>query len=73
MRTAAFIGGSDSALADLLLADGEPDATAEALVEELRQLPFHVLDVFGLPADSRLARAAGAICRCAGASRRRCS
>ena len=59
MRTAAFIGGGDSALADLLLAPGEPDETAEALVEELRRLPFDLLDVFGLPADSRLARAAG--------------
>ncbi|MDX6571530.1 MAG: hypothetical protein QOC86_686 [Gaiellales bacterium] len=58
VRTAAFIGGSDSALADLLLAEGEPDATAEALLEELRRQPFHVLDVFGLPAESRLARAA---------------
>jgi CelD/BcsL family acetyltransferase involved in cellulose biosynthesis len=59
VRTAAFIGGGDSALADLLLAAGEPDETAEALVEELRRQPFDLLDVFGLPADSRLARAAG--------------
>jgi CelD/BcsL family acetyltransferase involved in cellulose biosynthesis len=43
----------------MLLAEGEPDATAEALLEELRRQPFHVLDVFGLPAESRLARAAG--------------
>jgi CelD/BcsL family acetyltransferase involved in cellulose biosynthesis len=59
VRTATFIGGSDSALADLLLAAGEPDSTARALVEELPNLPFDLLDVFGLPADSRLARAAG--------------
>jgi CelD/BcsL family acetyltransferase involved in cellulose biosynthesis len=59
VRTAAFIGGGDSALADLLLADGEPDSTADALVEALQRLPFDLLDVFGLPADSRLARAAG--------------
>jgi CelD/BcsL family acetyltransferase involved in cellulose biosynthesis len=60
VRTAAFIGGGDSALADLLLAEGEPDATAEALVDELRRQPFDLLDAFGLPAGSRLARAAGA-------------
>jgi CelD/BcsL family acetyltransferase involved in cellulose biosynthesis len=59
VRTAAFIGGSDSALADLLLAEGEPDATAEALIEELRTQPFDLLDVFGLPAGSRLVRVAG--------------
>ncbi len=59
VRTAAFIGGDDSALADLLLAEGEPDETAQALIEELRRQPFDLLDVFGLPADSRLARAAG--------------
>jgi CelD/BcsL family acetyltransferase involved in cellulose biosynthesis len=60
VRMAAFIGGADSALADLLLAQGEPDATAQALVGELRKQPFDLLDVFGLPARSRLARAAGA-------------
>jgi CelD/BcsL family acetyltransferase involved in cellulose biosynthesis len=59
VRSAAFIGGPDSALADLLLAAGEPDATAEGMVEELRRQPFDLLDVFGLPAGSRLARAAG--------------
>jgi len=59
VRTATFIGGSDSALADLLLAPGEPEATERALVAELPNLPFDLLDVFGLPADSRLARAAG--------------
>jgi CelD/BcsL family acetyltransferase involved in cellulose biosynthesis len=59
VRIAEFIGGGDSCLADLLLAEDEPDSTAAALVEELRGLPFDLLDVFGLPADSRLARAAG--------------
>jgi CelD/BcsL family acetyltransferase involved in cellulose biosynthesis len=59
VRVAAFIGGQESALADVLLAAGESDDTAEALVEELRRQPFDLLDVFGLPADSRLARAAG--------------
>jgi CelD/BcsL family acetyltransferase involved in cellulose biosynthesis len=59
VRTASFIGGRDSALADLLLAAGEPGETAEALVEELRRQPFDLLDVFGLSMDSRLARAAG--------------
>lgn len=59
VRTATFVGGSDSALADLLLAPGEPDATARAIVGELSGLPFDLLDVFGLPAGSRLSLAAG--------------
>lgn len=59
VRVAEFIGGSDAALADLLLAVDEPDVTAQAIIEELRRQPFDVLDVFGLPAGSRLARAAG--------------
>jgi CelD/BcsL family acetyltransferase involved in cellulose biosynthesis len=59
VRFAEFIGGDESALADVLLARDEPDATARAIVAELRRQAFDLLDVFGLPADSRLARAAG--------------
>ena len=59
LRVATFIGGRESALADLLLQAGEPDDTADAIVEELRRQPFDLLDVFGLPSHSRLARAAG--------------
>jgi CelD/BcsL family acetyltransferase involved in cellulose biosynthesis len=60
LRVATFVGGRDSALADLLLDVAEPDGTAEAIVRELQLQHFDLLDVFGLPADSRLARAAGA-------------
>jgi CelD/BcsL family acetyltransferase involved in cellulose biosynthesis len=59
LRVATFVGGRESALADLLLDADEPDGTGEAIVRELERLPFDLLDVFGLPADSRLARAAG--------------
>jgi CelD/BcsL family acetyltransferase involved in cellulose biosynthesis len=60
LRVATFIGGRESALADLLLEAGEPDDTGREIVSELQRQPFDLLDVFGLPADSRLARAAGA-------------
>lgn len=59
LRIATFVGGRESALADLLLDGSEPDSTGEAIVRELERQPFDLLDVFGLPADSRLARAAG--------------
>jgi CelD/BcsL family acetyltransferase involved in cellulose biosynthesis len=54
-----FIGGRGSALADLLLAEGESDDTARSLVEEVRRSEITVFDLFGLPGDSRLARVAG--------------
>jgi CelD/BcsL family acetyltransferase involved in cellulose biosynthesis len=55
VRTARFLGAHESALADLLLAPGEPRSTAAGLVEELRRQPLDVVDLFGLPAGSRLA------------------
>ena len=53
------MGGHESALADILLAPGEPSATAEKLLEPLSQSGAHVLNASGLPGDSVLARTAG--------------
>jgi CelD/BcsL family acetyltransferase involved in cellulose biosynthesis len=58
-RVARFLGGHESALADLLLAEGEDESTTLGLVQELRQQPFDYADVFGLPAESALSRACG--------------
>ena len=57
VRIARFLGAHESALADLLLEPGEPPATAKGLIEELRSQPLDVVDLFGLPASSRLADA----------------
>jgi len=60
LRTARLLGGHESALGDVLLATDEPAATAGLLTAELGRQPFDLLDVFGLPASSRLAAAIGA-------------
>jgi CelD/BcsL family acetyltransferase involved in cellulose biosynthesis len=60
LRVATFLGGRESALADVLLASGEPVDTAGALLAEAGRAPFQLVDLFGLPADSRLAAAAPA-------------
>ena len=57
VRVARFLGGNDSALADLLLAENEPESTGRLLVEEMRRLPFDYADLFGLPESSALAGA----------------
>jgi CelD/BcsL family acetyltransferase involved in cellulose biosynthesis len=54
LRVARFLGAHESALADVLLAVGEPPATARALVAELRRQPFDYADFFGLPGGSVL-------------------
>lgn len=59
LRIGTFIGGGESALGDLLLADGAPHATAELLMEHHRRSGIDALDVFGLPRSSRLAAALG--------------
>ena len=58
IRVASFPGRHASALADLLLAPGEPLATGEALLRELRDAPYDVAWLYGLPGDSRLAAVA---------------
>jgi CelD/BcsL family acetyltransferase involved in cellulose biosynthesis len=51
---AGFAGGRHSEIADLVLAPGEDEATARAVVQ---QLDADVIHVFGLPAGSALERA----------------
>lgn len=57
VRVGEFIGAHESPLADLLLAPGEPAETGTALASRLA--PGDAVDLFGLPADSRLASAVG--------------
>ena len=56
---AMFAGAHESALGDVLLAPGEPPETARALLGALPASGADALDVFGLPASSALAEAAG--------------
>jgi CelD/BcsL family acetyltransferase involved in cellulose biosynthesis len=60
VKVASFLGAHNSALADLLLAEGEDEETARRIVEHADQGSQHALDVFGLPASSRLEAALGA-------------
>ena len=58
VRVARFLGAHESPLADLLIAEGEPESTAARPArEELRKQPFDLADLFGLPGDSALQRA----------------
>ena len=59
LRVAHFMGGRVSVLPDLLLAPGAPADTAERLVERLAAGGCDVVDLHGLPADSRIAAALG--------------
>lgn len=59
LRVAGFLGGRESALADLLLADGATEDVGSALVDSALEAGNDLADVFGLPAGSRLATAAG--------------
>jgi CelD/BcsL family acetyltransferase involved in cellulose biosynthesis len=58
VRVAQFLGGRESTLADLLVADGAAHDVAAALVNSALDAGNDLVDVFGLPADSRLAAAA---------------
>ena len=60
VRRLRFLGGDQSALADALLAQDENASVLGALLDRTRAGGgYDFLDVFGLPADSRLARALG--------------
>jgi CelD/BcsL family acetyltransferase involved in cellulose biosynthesis len=59
LRSAAFLGGNESALADVLVAEGEDASVAEGLVAALCDEPLDLVAVTGLPAQSRFALAAG--------------
>jgi CelD/BcsL family acetyltransferase involved in cellulose biosynthesis len=56
LRVTEFMGGTGAPLADLLLAPGEDPAVAAALAERI-PASGDFADLFGLPGDSRLARA----------------
>jgi CelD/BcsL family acetyltransferase involved in cellulose biosynthesis len=57
VRVASYIGGTGAPLADVLVADANPDAVAASLLESSAAAGNHLLDVFGAPAHSRLAQA----------------
>jgi CelD/BcsL family acetyltransferase involved in cellulose biosynthesis len=59
VRVARFLGGADSALADLLVADPTDHETADALIAHAAAEDNDMADLFGLPAASRLAAALG--------------
>ena len=59
LRVAQFAGGHLSALADLMLAPDAGRDESSALLELAAEGDHDHVDVFGLPADSNLARAAG--------------
>ena len=60
LRVTEFIGGGASALADLLVAADEPSSTAAAVARRAVATRHDLADLFGLPAESRLASALGA-------------
>lgn len=57
LRVLQLLGGTQSALGDLLLAEGEGDDAARAAAAPLADGGHDLADLFGLPAGSRLARA----------------
>ena len=63
LRVGEFLGSYESALADLLLAAGEDPSIGSDLAERVRASRVDLLDLFGLPAQSRLATALGSALR----------
>ena len=59
LRVVQFLGATQSALADLLLADPGDDETARALTGAVSAGRHDLADLFGLPAQSRLAATLG--------------
>jgi CelD/BcsL family acetyltransferase involved in cellulose biosynthesis len=57
VRVASYIGGTSAPLADLLVADADPGAVADALLQSSAAAGNNLLDVFGPPAESRLLQA----------------
>jgi CelD/BcsL family acetyltransferase involved in cellulose biosynthesis len=55
----SFLGGDQSALADLLVDPSDGAVAANALVERATQTPHDFADFFGMPVGSRLARELG--------------
>ena len=58
LRIARFVGGGQSALADLLLAPGRPFSTAGAIADRISS-SADLVDLYGLPTESRLAQVGG--------------
>jgi CelD/BcsL family acetyltransferase involved in cellulose biosynthesis len=56
VRKARFLGAHESALADLMLAEGEPHSTARFLTDGIQTQSFDYADLFGLPQTSLLAQ-----------------
>lgn len=50
-----FLGGKRATLADLMVSPGEEEATAAELAERIGATGHDYADLFGMPADSRLA------------------
>jgi CelD/BcsL family acetyltransferase involved in cellulose biosynthesis len=60
LRVTEFVGGTKVPLADLMVAPDEDPATATLLAEQIHSSGDDFADLFGMPADSRLAAAAPA-------------
>jgi CelD/BcsL family acetyltransferase involved in cellulose biosynthesis len=58
-RVVRFMGGRQSVLADLLLASDAPDSTAGLLAARLATSDHHLVDLYGIPAESRIVQALG--------------
>ena len=58
-RVVRFMGGRQSVLADLLLASNADDSVAGLLAERLAGSDHHLVDLYGIPAGSRIVAALG--------------
>ena len=59
VRVVRFMGGRQSALADLLLASDADDSVAALLARQLAASDHHLVDLYGIPAGSRIVAALG--------------
>lgn len=59
MRTMEFLGGGESALADLLVSSGPGGSQGADLVRRIGEIDHDFADLFGLPGGSRLEEALG--------------
>jgi CelD/BcsL family acetyltransferase involved in cellulose biosynthesis len=59
VRVVRFLGGRQSALADLLLAPDAEDSVARLLTAQLAASDHHLVDLYGIPAGSRIVAALG--------------
>ena len=59
VRVVRFLGGRQSALADLLLAPDADDSVARLLAGRLAASDHHLVDLYGIPAGSRIVAALG--------------